>query len=234
MGVWISQWKGRCPPGGVGLGKFSAAVSKVRLINSNRSVVIGHLEPAFTDMYSALCVKFLFKLVNYCNSYARKQKIFCFLNTVYTGLLWWLSYQTTVCGNKWDHSSKKICTQLANFQAVLCPRSVPSVSWYSAHSLKYYIISWRSNSDLYKLWPPHHHNRFTALFPGPPGWASAIRELLAFIVQRKVNRGRHTDHPAGRHSIRTNHCPPPPSPHSFFTGRMPFLSPNQCQSTESN
>ena len=39
------------------------------------------------------------------------------------------------------------------------------------------------------------------------------------------------DHPAGCHSIRTNQCPPPPSP--IFTGRMPFLSPNQqCQSTE--
>jgi len=23
----------------------------------------------------------------------------------------------------------------------------------------------------------HHHNRFTALFPGPPGWAGARREL---------------------------------------------------------
>jgi len=45
------------------------------------------------------------------------------------------------------------------------------------------------------------------------------------------NRGRHTNHPAGRHSIRTNHCPPPPS--HFFTGRMPFLPPNQqCQSTK--
>jgi len=61
-----------------------------------------------------------------------------------------------------------------------------------------------------------HHNRFTALFPGPPGWAGARRELLDFMVQGKVNRGRHTDHPAGRHSIRTNQCPPPPSPHIFY------------------
>jgi len=42
-----------------------------------------------------------------------------------------------------------------------------------------------------------------------------------------------TDHPAERHSIQTNQCPPPPSP--FFTGQMPFLPPNQqCQSTEGN
>jgi len=44
------------------------------------------------------------------------------------------------------------------------------------------------------------HNRFTALFPGPSGWAGARRELLDFMVQWEIN----TDHPAG--------CPPPPSP----------------------
>jgi len=79
--------------------------------------------------------------------------------------------------------------------------------------------------------PNHHNNRFTALFPGPPGWASARRELLDFMVQMKINRGRHTDHPAGCHSIRTRHgpCPPPP----FYTGWMPYLPPNQqCQSIE--
>jgi len=50
-------------------------------------------------------------------------------------------------------------------------------------------------------------------FPGPPGSAGARRELLDFVVQGKINRDRHTDHPAGRHSIRTNQCAPPPSPH---------------------
>jgi len=52
------------------------------------------------------------------------------------------------------------------------------------------------------------------------------------MVQGKINRGRHSDNAAGRHSIRTKQCPPPPSP-IFFTGQMPFLLPNQqCQSTE--
>ena len=37
---------------------------------------------------------------------------------------------------------------------------------------------------------PPHHNRFTALFPGPPGWASARRELLDFMVQGEINGGR--------------------------------------------
>jgi len=43
--------------------------------------------------------------------------------------------------------------------------------------------------------PPHHHNHFTALFPGPPRWAGARRELLDFMVRQ--------DHPVGRQSIRT-------------------------------
>ena len=50
--------------------------------------------------------------------------------------------------------------------------------------------------------------------------------------KKQINRGTHTDHPDGRHSIRTNQCPPPPSSH-FFTSRTPFLLPKQRrQSTE--
>jgi len=41
--------------------------------------------------------------------------------------------------------------------------------------------------------------------PGEP------EKLLDFIVHGKINRGRHTDHLVGCHSIRTNQCPPPPS-----------------------
>jgi len=71
----------------------------------------------------------------------------------------------------------------------------------------------------------HHHNHFTALFPGPPGWAGARRELLDFMVQGKINRGRHTDHPAGCHSIRTNQCPPPPSPIFYRPDALPAAQP---------
>ena len=79
----------------------------------------------------------------------------------------------------------------------------------------------------------YNYNRFTALLPGPPGWAGARREVLDFMVQGNISRGRNTDHPAERHSIRTNQCPPPVHHPPFFTGRMPFLPPNQqCQSTE--
>jgi len=80
---------------------------------------------------------------------------------------------------------------------------------------------------------PHHTTTVLQPFlPGQPGWAGGRRELLDFMVEGEINKGRHTDHPAGRHSIPTNQCPPPPSPH-IFMGWIPFLPPNkQCQSTE--
>ena len=37
-------------------------------------------------------------------------------------------------------------------------------------------------------------------------------QIYTLTTEGKINRGRHTDHPAGRHSIRTNKCPPPLSP----------------------
>ena len=60
----------------------------------------------------------------------------------------------------------------------------------------------------------HYTSTTPQPFYGP--FSGARRELLDFMVQGEINRGRHTDHPAGRHSIRTNQCPPPTSPHSFY------------------
>jgi len=61
-----------------------------------------------------------------------------------------------------------------------------------------------------------HTQPFYGPFLGQSGWAGARRELLDFMVQGEINRGRHTDHPAGRHPIQTNQCPPSPSPHVFL------------------
>jgi len=105
-------------------------------------------------------------------------------------------------------------------------RRVFSLAWTS---LNVKVKGQRSRSPGTNFLPieTHTRNHFAALFPGPPGWAGTRRELLDFMVRGKINRGRHTDHPAGRHSIQTNQCSPPPSPSYFFTGRMPFLSPSQ-------
>ena len=73
-------------------------------------------------------------------------------------------------------------------------------------------------SGRFKHTHTHTHSHFMSLSPGPPWWAGARRELLDFRVQVKINRGRHTDHPVGRHSIQTNQCLPPPSPHFLQAG----------------
>ena len=59
-----------------------------------------------------------------------------------------------------------------------------------------------------------------------PGKPVPEENFWTLWCKGRLNRGRHTDNPAGRHSIWTNQCLPPPSLH-FFTGRMPFLPPNQ-------
>ena len=66
------------------------------------------------------------------------------------------------------------------------------------------------------------HIHFTALFPGPSRWPGARRKLfLEFYGTMEDNRGRHTDHLAGHHSIRINQRPTSIVPP--FLGQMPFL-----------
>jgi len=74
----------------------------------------------------------------------------------------------------------------------------------------------------------HTHDRFMALFPGPPKWAGARRNLVGFYGAVEDNRGRHTDCLGGRHSIQANNrstsvIPP-------FLCRMPCCRnpPNLC------
>jgi len=52
---------------------------------------------------------------------------------------------------------------------------------------------------------------FLSFFRDHPGEPVPEENFWTFMVQRKINTGRHTEHPTGRHSIRTNQCPPPPS-----------------------
>jgi len=62
----------------------------------------------------------------------------------------------------------------------------------------------------------HHHSTavlrpFFRDHPGEPVPEVHNFWTSLYNVQEKINRGRHTDNPAGRHSIRTKQCPPPPS-----------------------
>jgi len=73
-----------------------------------------------------------------------------------------------------------------------------------------------------------------AFGPGPPGRPVPEETTpLDFYGAGEDNGGRGTDSPKGRHPNRTNGAPTPTTPPRFFTGRMPFLPPNQQrQSTE--
>jgi len=62
----------------------------------------------------------------------------------------------------------------------------------------------------------HDTQPFYNPFSGTTRVIRCQKKTSGLLVQGKINRGRHTDHPAGRHSIRTNQCPPPPSPHNFY------------------
>jgi len=128
------------------------------------------------------------------------------------------------------------CVKTVTARVVQCSLFCPNASYFyistpcSAKSATP-LLSTRSP----KSYAPH--NRFMAIFLEPSGWAGARRELLDFMVQGKINTGRHTDHPAVCHSIRTKQCPPPPSPPFSLQAGCPSCRPRpnqQCQSTEGN
>ena len=79
-----------------------------------------------------------------------------------------------------------------------------------------YKISFRNQTF------PCHHTTPSRPFYGPFSGTTRVsryqKRTLDFMVQGKINRGIHTDHPAGRHSIRTNQCQPAPSTHFLQAG----------------
>jgi len=120
-------------------------------------------------------------------------------------------------------------------------RTIPFSREPSAKCITHAIMhAMRCTCGAYIICVTYHTTTTTALqpffrdHPGEPVPEQNFWTLWCKGRLRGRGRGRHTDYPARRHSIRINQCPPPPSP-IFFTGRMPFLPPNhQRQSTEGN
>jgi len=57
---------------------------------------------------------------------------------------------------------------------------------------------------------PHHTTTvLRPFFQDHPGEPAPEENFWTSWCKGRLIRGRHTDHPAGRHSIRTNQCPPP-------------------------
>jgi len=77
----------------------------------------------------------------------------------------------------------------------------------------------------------HTHTRLTALCPGLPGWAGnrKVKSIWILLKQETVS-GSGISWPYSSLLQTDNHASTPPL---LFTGRMPFLPPNQQrQSTE--
>ena len=70
--------------------------------------------------------------------------------------------------------------------------------------------------------------RLTALFPGLPGWAGTrnVKPIWIFLKQQTVN-GSGISWAIRKSAPRSRQITMPVPHHSFFTGRMPFLLPNQ-------
>ena len=62
------------------------------------------------------------------------------------------------------------------------------------------------------------------LFLGPPAWPVPEENFWTLWCKGRLTQA-DTDHPAGRHSIRTNQCPPPLSPIFYRPDALPAAQP---------
>jgi len=97
------------------------------------------------------------------------------------------------------------------------------------------FLCWTKTETVVILDVSHTHTRLTAFCPGLPGWAGTrkVKPIWILLEQETVS-GSGISWAIGKSAPRSRQITAP-APHysSFFTGRMPFLPPNQqCQSTE--
>ena len=66
-----------------------------------------------------------------------------------------------------------------------------------------HAYGYKETSNIIKTHTHRHHNHFMALFRDYPGEPVSEENFFWTYGEREDNRGRHTDIPAGRHSMRT-------------------------------
>ena len=69
-----------------------------------------------------------------------------------------------------------------------------------------------------------HHDCFTALLQDHPGEPVPKENFWTIWCKGRLTKADRPTNPAGRHSIRTNQFPPPPSPH-FLQAECPSCHP---------
>jgi len=132
---------------------------------------------------------------------------------------------TTVTDQHTDHTTPPVTIGcIYAYCTVMWPNNV---FWNILQTVLLALIFWTKvgTSNLMLKIPPPLPQPFYGPFSGTTRVTGARRELLDFMVQGKINRGRHTDHPTGRHSIQTDQCPPPPSPIFYRPDAIPATQP---------
>jgi len=81
--------------------------------------------------------------------------------------------------------------------------------------------------------PPASHDHFNHCFPGGPGLADIRMPPFWISLELRMMEMVATTGAIRRAKLQSNHHHQQTNIQFFFTGRMPFLLPNQqCQSTE--
>ena len=108
----------------------------------------------------------------------------------------------------------------------LCYRELKLISYFNCYvSVCHKNYVWLTHT--------HTHTHLTALFPGSPGWAGTrkVKPIWILLKQETVS-GSGISWAICKSAPRSRQTTTPAT-HRFFTGRMPFLLPNQQrQSTE--
>jgi len=103
--------------------------------------------------------------------------------------------------------------------------SLPCMSWDKES--KFLLQAYMSFSAVKNLMTVnsdnHYHNRLRPFFRDYLGEPVPKENFWTLWCKGRLT-GRQTGHPAGRHSIRTKQCQPPPSP-IFFTAECPCCHP---------
>jgi len=86
----------------------------------------------------------------------------------------------------------------------------------------------RDHSVTYQPLTTHTHTRLKALCPGLPGWAGTrkVKPIWILLKQETVS-GSGISWASRKFASCSRQITTPVPHHSVFTGRMPFLSPNQ-------
>ena len=107
-----------------------------------------------------------------------------------------------------------------------------TVAWSPVHC--YAALHYHYCSNLFYT-HTHTHTRLTALFPGLPGWAGTrkVKPIWILLQQETVSGSGISWAICKQPAPHSRQITTPAPHHSVFTGRMPFLPPNQQrQSTE--